>query len=192
MLERTSSAGRVASMCAPAAALIGIVVLISYAVHSTALSRLAGGPAIIPNSAAGLVLAGIALLAHRRAARWRGVSIIAASTVTLLGIATLLEYVSGRSFGIDNVLRGFAAWAMQHVGANRPSPQTSMAFVCLGAAIIALDGQGFVRRAPPMRWRSSHWPSRIDSMKVWSSCSRSWKARRIASSSRTAVGDIVR
>ena len=89
---------------------------------------------MVANTAVGLLLAAVSLVlsAERRSPQQLRWSRAAAVAVILLGVATLLEYLSGISFGIDTWLpNGYAA----HLS-GRPSPQAAFGFTLLGVSLL--------------------------------------------------------
>jgi PAS domain S-box-containing protein len=96
-------------------------------------------PAMQPNTAFGLACGAVAILLNREAnpGRTRTVVIwLLACLVLLLGLMTSLEYLLGRSFGIDLLLLPHPLLASQPYP-GRPSPQSAFNFVLLGIAILA-------------------------------------------------------
>jgi PAS domain S-box-containing protein len=100
------------------------------------------------NTAVGMLLAGVSLLILADAAslRLERVARLFSVAVLLLGLATLAEYVSGRSFGIDEFL------FRDHVGAynvfrGRMSPITATAFITLALSLLAVPHRKLRRLA---------------------------------------------
>jgi PAS domain S-box-containing protein len=107
-------------------------------------------PAMMPNTALGLVLlGGAAALRHREAVgRVRTVASLAAAVIGLvIGAGTLAEYAFAIDLGLDRLL--FDAGAGPHPG--RPSPPTALAFVLLASALLVFDLR------PRARARPSEW-----------------------------------
>ena len=97
------------------------------------------------NTSVGLILSVIAILLTRGDAqpRKRVVASAIGVIVSLLGLLTLSEYVSGWDLGIDRLLiAGGPLPSLQH--SARPSPQTSANFAVLGASLLVYN----VRRFP--------------------------------------------
>ena len=95
-------------------------------------------PAMQPNTALGLFLGALAVLWTREGAttHWRTtMALFLASAILLLGLLTLSEYTFGWDIGIDRVFVHGAPTASQPFP-GRPSPQTSMNFALLGAALL--------------------------------------------------------
>ena len=108
-------------------------------------------PAMMPNTAFGVMLIGIAgaLRAHdgpRR--RWTLLSLLAATVVFAIGIATLMEYVFAIDLSIDQVF-GRGPAGNPHPG--RPAPVTAVAFVLLAGAVALFDYRARAR-ARPSEW----------------------------------------
>jgi signal transduction histidine kinase/CheY-like chemotaxis protein len=128
-------------------AAVGVIALVGWALDVDAMRAIhpAVG-AIKVNAAISFVLVGVALglalrtkpPSHVRASR------TLSSVVSVLGALTLLEYVPGADFGIDDVL--FADEATLFAP-GRMSPISAAAFLAIGLALICLDARG---RAGPI------------------------------------------
>lgn len=97
-----------ARVCAIAVAVLGLAVLIGWALNIEALKVLVPGwVSMKANTAFGFFLAGSALLAADRsetAPGWRSIHLLLVTIVTLLGLLTFGEYVFAADFGIDQLL----------------------------------------------------------------------------------------
>jgi PAS domain S-box-containing protein len=122
------------------AALLGVVVLVGWAADLPHLrSVLRGAVEMKPNTAACLVLAGVALYLYGgrttnerdRVARSVGVVVMS------VGVATLVEYLFGLDLGIDQLLFIDTGKAY-NVIPGRMSPYSAIGFGAIGAALIAL------------------------------------------------------
>ncbi len=104
-------------------------------------------PAMRPNTALGLVLGGVSLLllapTGARGTR-RAVGLVAAALVLTLGTVTTAQWGLGRDLGIDGVLAFVHPIRAAGPLPGRPSPPTGVAFILIGAALLAL--------ASPRRW----------------------------------------
>jgi PAS domain S-box-containing protein len=132
--------------CAQGAA-VGSIVLALVVLGGWALdvawpkTLIHGTPAMKPNTAVALALLGAALwaLLPQRAGPWRrALGRAFAAGALLLGAATLLEHLSGRGFGVDAFLFQWTQWA-QRTPPPRPSINTSVCLVLLGAALLLLE-----------------------------------------------------
>jgi PAS domain S-box-containing protein len=124
--------------------LLGGLDLLGYAVGSRILTYvLPSSPAMAPNTAVALVLAGAGLWlvapasaspARRRAGQGLGL------LVTLVGAVVLLEYLTGRSLGVDTLMfpGRTRAWSTAEFP-GRPSTHTVIALVATGLALTFLD-----------------------------------------------------
>jgi len=120
------------------------------------LGNIAGLKSVLPgmvamkaNTAVGFILAGLALaLLHRAAhsAPLRMVSQICAGAVALLGLLTLLQYLFGVDFGIDQLLFREPIGAINTLSPGRMAPVSAVNFLLLGVVLL-LTG---VRRAVPL------------------------------------------
>lgn len=118
--------------------------LVGYAVGSRILTYiLPSSPAMTPATAAALALAGVGLwlvapvsaaLPRRRAGQGLGL------LVALAGAVVLLEYLTGRSLGVDALMfpDRVREWAGVDVP-GRPAPHTAIALVATGLALAFLD-----------------------------------------------------
>ena len=104
-----------------------------------------GLPTMKPNTAAAFIASGAALLFRRPGgAGARLVSPLLAIVPVAIGLSTLLEFVSGRDFGIDQLL--FRDLGAQVLNAGRMSPITASTFVAIGVALLMVDFKG------PAQW----------------------------------------
>jgi PAS domain S-box-containing protein len=136
---------------------VGAVVLFAYVLRESSWIHPGGGPAMVPNTALGIVLAGIALFARlvagppttERVTRqwWRVGSVAAGCAAMILGLTTLAQYGFGVSLGVDDLLGGVSSWARAQVGATRPSPQAAFAIACIGGGATALNWRSWTARA---------------------------------------------
>jgi PAS domain S-box-containing protein len=130
-----------------AAALIivlGLAALTGWALGISALTS------VIPNSvemkantACGLVLAGIALLmlCDRPSSRMTWVARGLICVIFLIGVATVAEYLAGRTFGIDEFLVRDTGSAY-NIFRGRMSPLSAAAFIAAATALMALPHRG--------------------------------------------------
>jgi PAS domain S-box-containing protein len=114
-------------------------------------SVIPGEPAMMPNTALGLILIGAAgaLRAREPAGRRRTIlSLLAAMLVAAIGIATLVEYVFAIDLSIDQIF-GRGPSGNPHPG--RPAPVTAVTFVLLAGALALFDFRARAR-ARPSEW----------------------------------------
>ena len=131
----TPAAARAAGLLA---ALVGLVVLAAWFLDLAPRSALPGFFAMKANVALAFVLLGMSL--HVAAAgvgsasrERRRVVEGCAGAATLVGLLTLIEYVSGRQLGIDQLLfRDPSGTAFP----GRMAPQTALNFALLGVALL--------------------------------------------------------
>ena len=120
---------RVASITAWILIALALVVLSGWAFHiSSFMSVVPGWATMKPNTATAFLLAGLALLrrGHRDSAPY-------SATVLLVGAFTLIEYLTGSDFGIDQLL---FRDPYSTVDPGRMSQITSVGFILLGAALV--------------------------------------------------------
>jgi PAS domain S-box-containing protein len=122
-------------------ALAGALVLAGWAFDVAVLkSPLPGSVSMKPNAALGFVLAGLALLASSgsfstRSTRQAGLGRLCALMLGLLGLLSLGEYLTGTSFGIDQLLFVEPGGAVGTSYPGRMAPDTALCFVLLGVTL---------------------------------------------------------
>ena len=123
---------------------LGLIVLVGW--HTQTLALIQIRPTFVLmyyNTALSFVLSGIGLLAVTR--RWFVVTRGASSVVTVLGLATLSQYVFGVDLGIDQLLmEDFVASSGAPLG--RMAPTTAYGIVCSGVALFLLSGSALRTR----------------------------------------------
>jgi two-component system cell cycle sensor histidine kinase/response regulator CckA len=128
---------------AMAAVALGCLVLGGWAFHIELLkSVLPGLVAVKVNTALGLVFSGtslLLLLPGESSARTRHIARVLALLVTLIGAATLSEYLFRLDLRIDQLLFVEPAGAVATYSPGRMSPTTSTAFLAIGLALLLLD-----------------------------------------------------
>ena len=129
---------------------IGVTVLVGWATGTSLLiGRVPGAFAMVPNTAAGFVAAGCALLAWAAEppASWRrAVALLLSGLVGLLGFATLLEHLLHLSFGIDLLAFGASVAAAPWRPAGLMATNSSVAFLCGGLALLLMEQETQRRR----------------------------------------------
>jgi PAS domain S-box-containing protein len=98
-------------------------------------------PAMMPNTAIGLLLSALCVLLIQRDtshSRPKIIPALIAAVISLLGILTLGEYALGWNLGIDQIFVPGATISQQPFP-GRPSPQTSLNFALLGIAFFSLN-----------------------------------------------------
>jgi signal transduction histidine kinase len=125
--------------------MVGTLVLAGWALDVAALKSLVPGwPTMSANSAASFAFIGLAvwlLSAGHPAAGHPAAAALGralAGVVAGVGIITLAEYASGRTFGIDELLfEDLATPLAEHPG--RPAVATAVGLACLGIAVALWD-----------------------------------------------------
>jgi diguanylate cyclase (GGDEF)-like protein len=94
-------------------------------------------PAMYPNAALGLTLAGLSLIVSRRSFRaGRLVANICAGAALAIGLITVLEYVAGWNFGFDELI---FKDTLSVVGTRgRMAPSSAVCLVLVGASLLWL------------------------------------------------------
>lgn len=120
---------------------VGLLVLLGWALDSSALKSLGPGQeSIKSDTAVMLVLSGVALwlLGHERLSpRWRHLAYACAVLVLLVALAVVFEYVAGRNVGIDQLL--FAERPPGGSSPGRPAPKTALGLALIGLALLLWD-----------------------------------------------------
>ena len=109
-----------------------------------------GQPPMMPNTAIGLALVGVAgALRHlEQPRRWQQyLSAVAAIVVLLIGLGTITEYAFHLQIGLDQLFFG----SQRGPYPGRPSPPTAVALSLLATAILFFDS-GLNRGARPTEW----------------------------------------
>jgi two-component system, sensor histidine kinase and response regulator len=148
--ERVASLVRFSQGCSVFVVLVGLLVLVGWALDLEVLKR--GIPrhvATNPLTAAILILAAGTLWLQHKA--WRDPSTprligpavqAAAVAITAVGMLTLCGYVLGRNLGLDEIaFRG-------RLAGNRIAPNTGLNFALIGLALWLLEGTSRSRPAP--------------------------------------------
>jgi signal transduction histidine kinase/ActR/RegA family two-component response regulator len=122
---------------------VGAIVFIGWGIGNGTLKGIVPGVSPMKaNTSLGLVLAGVALrlVADEGVALWRRQTArVRAFVMTLLGLLTLVEYLSGVDLGIDQMLFRDSA-AIAHPG--RMGFNTACAFALIGEALLLIDERG--------------------------------------------------
>lgn len=130
---------------------IGAMVLLGWSMRMTRLVSVQSHlPSMVPNTAAALILSGVALLAlggEARPALVRRLGQLCAGAVVALGALVLAEYAFGWDLGIDTLLfPDTVDFPLPFPG--RPSPNTLICFVLIGAGLLTLHAE--TRRGRPI------------------------------------------
>lgn len=145
--------GQYVAFCSVLAVAFGLWVLTGWMFHIHSVkSILAGQVAVKANAAMCFILLGIVLWFLREepapiASRWKLAVKSAAATAGVVGLLSLLEFLSGWDFGIDQLL--FTTGAEDIPGSVRPglmSPIAALGFLCLGSALLLLDAKSRLAR----------------------------------------------
>jgi len=122
--------------------LLGLSVLAGWAFHIEGLETvLPGCVSMKANTALCFALSGIAVLigyASRARAWKKNCSTLLSLLVISIAVLTLLEYISGHSFGLDELLFSDSPHAAYTSNPGRMSPNTAVTFLLFGSAIILL------------------------------------------------------
>jgi two-component system, sensor histidine kinase len=140
LVKRCQAAVR---FCALATIVIGIAVLIGWALDIGVLKSISPGWASMKaNAALGFVLAGLSLAAAsnlKQAPQWRGIQLALALLVMLLGLLTAGEYLFATDFGIDQLLFLTLAEPGSAAPLGRMALAAAVGFTCTGMALLMLD-----------------------------------------------------
>jgi PAS domain S-box-containing protein len=115
---------------------LGLLVIIAWYSHWTAIIEIMPGlPPMKYNTALGFVFSGAGLMLLRTR---RGLACWPSLVAAFIGGLTLLEYVTGRDFGIDEFfIKAYLSNASLYAG--RMSPLAASCFVFIGIAIAVAD-----------------------------------------------------
>ncbi|MDP3859484.1 MAG: PAS domain S-box protein [Stagnimonas sp.] len=130
--------------------LIGLAALASWALDIPAWrSLLPRWGAMAPNTALAFALAGAALLAlHWRRYAWAPrLAQLLALLLLVIALATLLQYLTGQDYGIDQRLFQDPAHSVRTLHAARMAPLTVFNFVLAAAALLLLATNSRVLRS---------------------------------------------
>ena len=143
--EKSLWPGRIARVSGASVALLGIVVLCGWIFDiSFVKSVLPGLTDMKVNTALCFMVAGAAVWAS--AARiWTchdTVRAVSASLVIVVGLATIVEYLSGRNLGIDELfVQDFRYLELGLLHPGRMASATSVAFVMVGGSLLLRSGR---------------------------------------------------
>lgn len=131
---------RLALVLAALSATLGVTVLSGWWLDMEPLKRvIRGAVAMMPNTAAGFVVAGAALgLALSTKPAFRRTATLASLVLVALALATLYQDLSHTALGIDRLLVDGARDPVAAGAPGRMSPVTAIAFALVGAAIVLL------------------------------------------------------
>ncbi len=119
---------------------LGFFVLMGWAAHiGPLMTVLPGWIAMKPNTAIAFLSAGIALVLLARptvSAKIRTSAVVAASFVVVIGLVTLLEYLTHSSFFIDQLLLNDP---FQHRYPGRMAPIAALNFCLVGGSLLLLS-----------------------------------------------------
>ena len=134
---------RIAQAMGTLTVLLGLVVLFGWAAHIERLETVISGyVSMKPNTALCFFLSGLALLIGylSRPRPWKkNSSLVLATVVVLIGSLTLVEYVTARSLGLDQLFFPDVPNAVFTSSPGRMAPNTALAFVLCGSALILLS-----------------------------------------------------
>ncbi len=135
-----------AAICGILAILLGSIVLIGWAIHSTFLIQVAPNFAPMqPNTAVNFLLSGIALLGIVNAKPRLTVTVSAITA--MISIASLLEYLFLANFGIDELLSAAFITTLTPFR-GRMSPATALCFTVFAVVTILAQRRGTAKRSP--------------------------------------------
>lgn len=122
--------------CAAIAVLVGSVTLASWWVGPRGLRTWAGPIEIQPNAALGILVLGLAVLCGRLGGIARRVAPPLAVLASALGLATLLEHLSGVDLHLDRALVEIPDATPGTLAPGRMGPPASLNLALAGAALV--------------------------------------------------------
>ena len=144
--QLTRFARSVSLACALAATLVGALVLLSWTTTGNVmLASVSRGIVMKTNTALGLLLTGLALLALRpepTPALLKFVGRALALVVLVLGVATFSQHLTGWDLGIDEWLMTEPVGAPATTSPNRMGPPAALSFAMVMCASRRLDDVG--------------------------------------------------
>ncbi|HTN88869.1 MAG TPA: PAS domain S-box protein [Sorangium sp.] len=139
--ERSDRAPLGVVLGAACSVLAGGATLLGWSLRETALISIARHwPSMVPNTAVGLILAGLSLWSlggEGRPAPLRWLGQASAAAVAALGLFALAQYVFGWDLGIDRLLFPDSV-DFPRMFPGRMAPNTALCLVLIGTALLAL------------------------------------------------------
>ena len=140
--------GRLARAIGAALFAVGAIVLVGWALELEALRSFGSDINVKANTAAGLLLSGLALaLVRARSVAARIAGLAAGVLVALLGAATLSQHLAGWDLGIDQVLFTEPPGRAATTSPGRMGPPASTCFAIAGVALVLLHARRSIRLA---------------------------------------------
>jgi len=140
--------GRLARAIGAALFAVGAIVLVGWALDLEALRSFGADINVKANTAAGLLLSGLALaLVRARSVAARIAGLAAGVLVALLGAATLSQHLAGWDLGIDQVLFTEPPGRAATTSPGRMGPPASTCFAIAGVALVLLHARRSIRLA---------------------------------------------
>ena len=123
--------------------LVGVVAIVGWAIDNAVLKSLYPDAVSMKfNTAVSFCLIGISLWlsqTKRISRRTQMLALVCAGAVTLIGLASLAEYVFGWDAGIDQFIFGETEGTVGTYSPGRMAAGTSLSFVLVGMALLLLD-----------------------------------------------------
>jgi PAS domain S-box-containing protein len=133
----------VARAAAEATAFLGAGVLLGWALDLGVLhAGIPGSLSVKPNAALAFVVAGLSartLASRRTGPRGRNLARVGGLLVALVGLVTLAEYATGRDLLVDRLIFPEAPGAVPGSFPGRMAPNSALAFLLLGMALLVHD-----------------------------------------------------
>ncbi|MCX7192328.1 MAG: PAS domain S-box protein [Proteobacteria bacterium] len=136
---------KIAYFCAFTIAVLGVIVLLGWALDIATLKGVLPGLATMKaNTALCFLFLGASLFSACRvqeSLQWRAVQLVLAGIVILLGVLTLAEYLFVVDLGIDQILLNAPSDSVSTAAPGRMAMATAAGFVFSGLALLLLDSQ---------------------------------------------------
>ena len=129
--------------------LVGALILVGWSFDIDSLKSVYGPITMKSNAAVGLVLCGLALIAHARG--WPRIVIAFGAVSAAIGALTLSQHLFGWNLGIDELLFVEPAGAPATASPNRMGPNASTSLTCAGIELVLLF-RGSARAIRVAQW----------------------------------------
>ncbi|MGE5413685.1 MAG: hypothetical protein ACM3NW_05885, partial [Syntrophomonadaceae bacterium] len=135
-VTRLRAIGRWSALFAGA---LAVAVLVSYPLGVPIVRSLGNPIEVQPNAGLGILLVAMALLLRDAGRVGRAASVVLGAAAAAIGLATLLEHVSGVDLHIDLLLRRDLAQSPGTTSPGRMGPPAAASLIASGVALVLLS-----------------------------------------------------